>query len=47
MLQGYHINVITQVKENIAPYFIGVHYMAHQTNLAIVVLLKMPLMFHI
>jgi hypothetical protein len=36
----------TQVKENTALYLLGVHYMAHQTNLAIVVLLKMPLMSH-
>jgi hypothetical protein len=46
MFQGHCISINTQVKENIAPYFIGVHYMAHQTNLTIVALSNMPFMFH-
>jgi hypothetical protein len=47
MFQGHCIGITTQVKENTTPYFIGVHCMAHQTNLTIITLLKMPFVFHI
>jgi hydrogenase/urease accessory protein HupE len=45
MFQGHHIGITMQVKENTTPYFIGVCYMAHQINLAIVALSKVPFVF--
>jgi hypothetical protein len=34
--QGHLMGVPTQVKDNLTPYLINVHYMVHQTNLVVV-----------
>jgi hypothetical protein len=47
MFQCHRKGVIIEVKENTIPYLIIVHYMVEQMNLAIIVLLKLPLVFHI
>ncbi len=36
--QGHCMGVFAQVKDNLALYSINVHYMAHQTNLVMMVL---------
>jgi hypothetical protein len=41
VFQGIQFGVITQTKEQVAPYLIGGQYMAHQTNLTILVLSKL------
>jgi len=38
MFQGCSVGVIKQMKGHIAPYLIGMHCIAHKTNLAILVL---------
>jgi hypothetical protein len=43
MFQGIWAKVITQTRELLAFYFIEVHYMAHWTNLVILVLRKLSL----
>jgi hypothetical protein len=43
MFQGIWAKVITQTKEQPVFYFIEVHYMAHWTNLVILVLRKLSL----
>jgi len=47
VFEGIQYGVITQTKEQITPFFIGVHYVAHQTNVAILVLSKLSLVMHI
>ncbi len=47
IFQGIWSRVINQIKEQIAPFLIGVHYVTHQTNLAILVLSKLSLVMHI
>jgi len=47
VFQSIQSRVITQTNEQIAPFFIGVHYVAHRTNLAILVLNKLSLVMHI
>ncbi len=47
VFQGIWSKVITQTKEQIAPFLIGVHYVAHRTNLVILVLNKLSLVMHI
>jgi hypothetical protein len=39
--------VITQIRKQFASYLLGVHYVAHQTNLTILVLSKLSLVMHI
>ncbi len=43
MFQGIWAKVITQTREQLTFYFIGVHYMTHWTNLVILVLRKLSL----
>jgi hypothetical protein len=43
MFQSIWAKVITQTREQLAFYFIGVHDMAHWTNLVILVLKKLSL----
>jgi hypothetical protein len=43
VFEGIQFGVITQTREQIAPYLIGVHCVAHQTNLTILVLSKLSL----
>ncbi len=43
MFQGHWIEVTFQQIFFIAPFLIGVHYMAHRTNLAVVILSKLLL----
>jgi len=47
VFQGHHNGAITQVKEQIALYVLGVHSMAHQTNLIVLVFSKMNLVANI
>jgi hypothetical protein len=47
MFHCHRKGVIIEVKENTIPYLIIVHYMVEQTNLVTIVLLKLPLVFHI
>jgi hypothetical protein len=47
IFQGAKSGVTAQLKEKFAPYMLGVHCVAHQTNLAIQTLLKLPLIFKI
>lgn len=46
-IYGHHKSIITQVKDNIVPYLIIVHYVVHQINLFIIVLTKLSLVSHI
>jgi hypothetical protein len=46
IFEGHHLKVTLQLKYKVVPFFIGVHYITHQTNLAIVVLSKLPLVSH-
>ncbi len=39
--------MITQIQKQLASYLLGVHYVAHQTNLTILVLRKLSLVMHI
>jgi hypothetical protein len=41
VFQGIQFGVITQTKEQVAPYFIGGQYVARQTNLTILVSSKL------
>jgi len=43
VFKGHQIEVVFQQKFHTAPFLIGVHYMAHKTNLAIVILSKLLL----
>jgi hypothetical protein len=43
VFQEYCFQITSQFKSKVTPFFISVHQMAHQTNLAIVVLFKLPL----
>ena len=43
VFQGHRTGVTTQFREKVAPFMVGVHCMAHQTNLAVQVLSKLPL----
>jgi hypothetical protein len=47
IFQSIWFGVITQIKEQIAPFLIVVHCVTHQTNLAILVLNKISLVMHI
>jgi hypothetical protein len=47
IFQGIWFGVNIQTKEQIAPFFISVHCVAHRTNLAILVLNKLSLVMHI
>jgi hypothetical protein len=47
VFQGIRSRVITQTNEQIAPFLIGVHCVAHWNNLAILVLSKLSLVMHI
>jgi hypothetical protein len=47
VFKGHHNGVITQVKEQIALYVLGVHFTAHQTNLIVLVSSKMNLVANI
>ncbi len=47
VFQGIWFGVITQTKEQTTPFLIGVHYVAHRTNLVILVLSKLSLVMHI
>jgi hypothetical protein len=43
VFQSIQSNVITQTREHVALYFISVDCVAHQTNLVIMVLIKLSL----
>ncbi len=43
VFQGAKANITTQMKENLVPFLMGVHYFVHQTNLAMLVLSKLSL----
>ncbi len=43
IFQGCHTGMTFQLKEIFFPYMMGQHCMAHQTNLAIQVLLNLPM----
>ncbi len=43
VFQGTKSGVAKQIKENYAPHFIGVYYMAHCTDLVMQTLLRLPL----
>ncbi len=43
IFQGAKIGVTTQLKEKFSPYMLGVHCVAHRTNLVIQTLSKLPL----
>jgi hypothetical protein len=47
IFQGIRSRVISQTKEQIAPFFIGVLHVAHRTNMVILVLSKLSLVMHI
>ncbi len=46
VFQGVKVGVITQMKENVAPFRMGIHYFVHQTNLVVLVLSKLSLLFN-
>jgi hypothetical protein len=43
VFQGSKSDVTIRMKETMAPFFMGVHYFVHQTNLAMFVLSKLSL----
>ncbi len=43
VFQGNYIKVTFQLKSHVTPFLIGVHCMAHRTNLVVVMLSKLPL----
>ncbi len=43
VFRGARASVTTQMKENVAPFLMGVHYFVHWTNLAMLVLSKLSL----
>jgi len=47
VFQIHYIKVTFQLKYHVIPYLIGVHCMAHITNLVVVVLSKLPLVSYI
>jgi len=46
VLQGAWASVTTQMKDNVAPFMIGMHCFAHWTNLIVLVLSKFNLVAH-
>jgi hypothetical protein len=47
VFQGTKSGVAKQIKENYAPHFIGVYYVAHRTNLALQTLSRLPLVIQL
>ncbi len=43
IFQGAKSGVTTQLKNKFAPYMLGVHYVAHQTNPVVQTLSKLPM----
>ena len=43
VFQGSRNGVIVQMKEHVAPFMFGIHYMAHRTNLAVEPLSNLPI----
>jgi hypothetical protein len=47
VLQGAWASVTTQMKDNVAPFMLGMHCFAHWTNLVVLVLSKFNLVAHL
>jgi hypothetical protein len=43
VFQNARASLITQMKENVAPFMMGIHCFAHRTNLVVLVLSKLTL----
>jgi len=43
MFMSIHINVVTQFKSKSKPFIVGLHYMAHHTNLVVKIVSIQPL----
>ncbi len=41
MFQGARTSIITQMKENVVPFMMGIHCFAHQINMDVLVLSKL------